>query len=121
MNIGVDLISIKRVENLLRYKKHISKIYNKVELEQLNNHSTNKKLASMSGKLAAKEATLKALSLGLGDINLVDIEITNEKSGKPILSLHNEGLKKANELGLTNFNVSISHDKDYAIAMVILK
>lgn len=121
MQIGIDLVSIKRIRNLMRYQNFIPKIFSQGELHQVNDLNISRKVESLAGKFAVKEAVLKALGKGLGDLDLIDIAIINDKSGKPKLFLYNEALQRANNLGLTNYNVSISHDKDYAIAVVILK
>ncbi len=96
--VGVDIVYIPKIEKLLRNKKIISRIFHKSELIPFT-------AEHLSGIIAAKEAYMKAAGKKLG---WLDIEIKKKKSGQPFI---------ANKKAL----LSISHDKDYAIAFVVLQ
>ncbi|MFH1446822.1 MAG: hypothetical protein ABIG43_05370, partial [Chloroflexota bacterium] len=60
-----------------------------------------------------------ALGAGIGLVNWQDIEIINLPSGEPALYLHNHAAEIASEKGLNDWSVSISHDRNKAVAMAI--
>ena len=74
----------------------------------------------LAGRFAAKEAVLKALHVRLNDaIALCDIETISAKDGHPELHLSASALRAAELLNLSNWRVSISHENDLAIALVV--
>jgi holo-[acyl-carrier protein] synthase len=75
------------------------------------------KAETLAGFFCAKEAVAKAFGTGIRGFRLTDIEITHDKLGAPIIVLHNEAKKLADG---KKVNVSISHDKDYAVAIAIM-
>ena len=68
---------------------------------------------------AAKEAVMKALGAGVGEIALTDIETLPDASGRPVVTLHGAAADRARKAGLNHWQVSISHDGDYAIAVAL--
>ena len=116
LRTGVDLIEISRVgEVIARHGKHyLERIYTPAELEQCG-----KRTESLAGRFAAKEAAAKALGCGIGDVGWREIEILGDDQNAPVLTLHGAAEKKAKELGLTNWSVSISHSLSHAIAFVV--
>ncbi|HBO34937.1 MAG TPA: ACP synthase, partial [Anaerolineaceae bacterium] len=72
-----------------------------------------------SGLFAAKEAVSKALGTGIGKVAWQDIEILHEWSGEPILHLHGNALLVAQEKGLRQWSVSITHDGGLAAAVAV--
>ena len=102
---GIDLIEIARIDEVVaRHGKHyLERIYTAAELEQCG-----KRAESLAGRFAAKEAVAKALGSGIGDVTWKEIEV-----------LHGEARKKANELGLSTWAVSISHSQSHSVALVV--
>ena len=113
---GVDLIEISRIEEVIaRHGKHyLERIYTPAELEQCG-----KRIESLAGRFAAKEAVAKALGSGIGDISWRDIEVLGDEQNAPGLTLHNAAKQKADELGLLNWSVSISHSQSHSVAFVV--
>jgi holo-[acyl-carrier protein] synthase len=107
MGIGIDIIEIKRIKSPEALAKRIlSEEEYDLFLKRAN------PLEFLAGRWAAKEAFLKANGVGLigpNSIPLKEISILNEKSGKPILIYQNK-----------TYDVSISHEKEYAVAIVII-
>ena len=122
--IGTDIININRVEkSIKRYgKKFKNKIFTKNEIK----YCDKKKHSSSfySKRFAAKEALTKALGTGLNNkINLKNIEITNNKSGKPSIKLSGKTLsflKKKIKKKAFQIDLSLSDDKPWAQATVII-
>ena len=76
----------------------------------------------LAARFAAKEAVGKALGTGIGDVSWLEIEIrTNASRGKPRLILHGKARTLAQSLALHEWDVSLSHTHDYAIAIVVAK
>ncbi|OGO16666.1 MAG: holo-[acyl-carrier-protein] synthase [Chloroflexi bacterium RBG_16_48_7] len=114
--IGVDIIEIGRIgEAVSNWNGHfLDRVYSKTELAQCE-----KRLPSLAARFAAKEAVIKALGSGFIESGWKDIEILSRQDGSPYIKLHGNVLEKANLLGLRDFSVSLSHCKDYAIAMLV--
>ncbi|MGM8216638.1 holo-ACP synthase [Bacillaceae bacterium W0354] len=113
--IGIDIIELKRIENLMnRQPKFIKRILTKREQETLNKLTNPKrKIEYVAGRFAAKEAYSKALGTGIGqELSFQTIEILTTLHGAPAVMINGEKTE--------NIFVSISHSKDYAIAQIII-
>ncbi len=114
IQIGVDLVKTERMINL----KHLDKIFTEHELAYLNNHRS---IDTKAGMYAAKEALLKSLKCGLEGYSFLEIEVLHNDPGTPYPYFNFYGnLKKEIDKNQYKFDLSISHDGDYAIATVIL-
>lgn len=115
LRTGVDLIEISRIEEVIsRYGRHyLERIYTPAELELCG-----KRIESLAGRFAAKEAVAKALGCGIGDVTWKEIEILGDEQNAPTLTLHGAAGQKAGELGLTTWSLSISHSQSHAVAFV---
>ena len=113
---GVDIVEINRLAevNPAIRKRFLIRVYTPLELEQVGNSD-----ASLAGRFAAKEAVSKALGSGIGPVSWQDIEIRRGPAGAPLLQLHGRASQLAEQLGLTQWSLSISHSKTQAIAMVV--
>lgn len=113
---GVDLIEINRVEEVIaRHGKHyLERIYTSAEIEQCG-----KRVESLAGRFAAKEAVAKALGCGIGEVTWKEIEVLGDEQNAPVLTLHGMAEQKANELGLTVWSISISHSQSHSVAFVV--
>jgi holo-[acyl-carrier protein] synthase len=114
--IGVDIVYIPRFQKVLegdpglRFK---DRVFTKKELDSLQVKKGNSLIEALAGRFAAKEAVIKASK---GDLNMGDlqrIEIIQSKDGWLSASV------KKNDGSYVTFEVSISHDKDYAIAVAL--
>jgi holo-[acyl-carrier protein] synthase len=114
--IGVDIIEIERiVYSIDRFgDRYLQRVYTPQELTYCNNRAT-----SLAARWAAKEATAKALGTGIGEIGWKEIEVVNASNGRPALKLYGEAAELAERLGITEFFISLSHTKDYAVAFVV--
>ncbi len=114
MKIGTDIIAIKRVESALdRFgEKFKTKFLHRSEIE------VAKKIESIAGFWAAKEAIAKALGCGIGaELTFHDIYIQKSVKGAPYFTLSNKAQKIHN---IKDSSLSISHDGGFAIAVVII-
>ena len=118
VGIGVDIVDITRIAKLQDEKKVAlsKKILSEKELEACGYTVTSQILAS---RFAAKEAVSKALGTGFRSISFVDISILHNNLGKPFVDLGDKALLLAKSKGITELYVSISHEKNTAIAFCI--
>lgn len=116
---GVDIVKVSRIERLLKDKKDrfLGRVFTKNEIEYINDVNYNSQ--TISGIFAAKEAMSKLLGTGIGKVSWKDIEILHNHKGAPYVKLYNEGMKISKGLGIKNIKLSISHEREYAIAFVI--
>ncbi len=123
VGIGVDIIENKRIKNSLKNLKFKKRIFSTKELSQSS--LSKNKVGFFSKRFAAKEAFAKALGTGFrGNLNFKDIEIVNDKKGKPYYLKS----KKISKIIHKNFNIkkyncflSISDEKDYSTAFTIIQ
>jgi len=74
----------------------------------------------LAARFAAKEAVAKALGTGIGDVSWVEIEIrVNNPRKRPTLHLYGAAEKLAAEMGLTQWDVSLTHTDEYASAVAV--
>jgi holo-[acyl-carrier protein] synthase len=113
--IGVDIIEVDRIRRAVsRWQdSFLKRIYTPAELE---NHSN---VSSLAARFAAKEAVMKALGTGIKGAGWKDIEVLSHGNGAPSIKLYGRALETSRELGLSRFDVSLSHSRKYAIAFVI--
>ena len=119
---GVDIIKNSRINNSLKIKGFLNRIFTEKEIEQ--GKKLKNKINFYAKRFAAKEAFVKAIGTGFrSDINFIDIEIKNYKNGKPYISLSkklNNFLQKKFKIQKYKVFLSLSDEKDYSIAFVVI-
>lgn len=119
LRTGVDIIEIKRIRDAVdRYGDHfLQRVYTPQELVVCNH-----RIESLAARFAAKEAVAKALGTGIWrhQITWQSIEISRDPgSGAPLLQLYAAATQRSLQLGLTEWSVSLSHDRERAVAFVV--
>ena len=114
--IGVDIIETGRVaQSIERFgERFLQRVYTEQELTYCHRQA-----GSLAARWAAKEATAKALGTGIGHVSWQEIEVVCELKGRPTLRLYGAAADLAARLGISEFAISLSHTKDYAVAFVI--
>ncbi len=119
---GVDIIQNSRIKKLIRNKKFILRVFSKNEINE--SKKTKNKANFFAKRFAAKEAFVKSIGLGFRKgINLKDIYVHKDKLGKPNIVLNSKVKKVLSKKFSSNrFKIflSLSDEKDYSIAYVIL-
>ncbi len=119
---GVDIIKNSRINNSLKIKGFLNRIFTKKEIQQAK--KLKNKINFYAKRFAAKEAFVKAIGTGFrSDINFIDIEIKNYRNGKPYISLSkklNNFLQKKFKIRKYKVFLSLSDEKDYSIAFVVI-
>ncbi len=116
LRVGVDLMDVERIARAIeRYgDRFYARFFTDNERRQCAGQPQ-----SLAARFAAKEATAKALGTGIGDVGWVEIEIVCDERGRPCLYLHGNAARLAADLGLTTWEVSLSHTRDQAVAFVV--
>ncbi|MCP4180093.1 MAG: holo-[acyl-carrier-protein] synthase [bacterium] len=119
---GIDIVHTDRIKKIIcKHKAYfIERVFTDNEIKESNKHSDP--TYYFAGRWAVKEAFSKALGTGIGaSCSWLDVETLNEPSGAPKCVVYGNATKKLKTLNIINIHVSISHDKLYACANVILE
>lgn len=123
VGLGIDLVEISRVKRLFESygESFLSRLCSEEERRDLRGPRLRPE--SLAGRLAVKEAALKAFGTGwAGGLAFPDVVLTHENSsGRPVVSLRGNAARRARELGVTSIHVSISHDAGVAAAIVVFE
>jgi holo-[acyl-carrier protein] synthase len=121
LTTGVDLVEIARIERALAHHgdRFLERVFTPAEVLYCR-----ARLPELAARFAAKEAVSKALGIGVrmlsrDGINWRDAEIIGDMRGKPLIRLHGRAAERAEELGLTEWAVSLTHTREHAIAFVV--
>jgi len=121
LSVGADIIHIPRVQKAI--DQHGDRFLNRVFTPR-EIRACRRRSGEFAARFAAKEAVSKALGVGLrimarNGIGFTDVEVLPDGNGKPHVHLNGAAAARANELGLTEWAVSLTHERDYAVAFVV--
>ncbi len=121
LGIGVDLAKISRFKRLINKENFLTKFFNPVEIEYIKSKGVGAS-QSLAGRFDAREAFFKALGTGFAGFSSRDITVINNSNGRPSI-IPSDKVKEVLDNKSDNWNIhlSISHEKEYAIAQVILE
>ena len=121
LTTGVDLVSISRMQRALEEHgdRFLERVFTPGEVILCRGRTPE-----LATRFAAKEAVSKALGVGLrlmhqDGINFHDVEVIPDARGKPHVALHGRAAERSAELGLTEWSISLSHEREMAIALVV--
>jgi holo-[acyl-carrier protein] synthase len=117
--IGIDIIEIHRLQRSIETigSRFLEKIFTPTEIAYCD--AKAHRYQHYAARFAAKEAMSKALSIGwTGEFRWKDVEITNELSGQPRVTLH--GTLRSRLEGATVM-LSMSHSESHVVAMVLIE
>lgn len=114
--VGIDLVEIDRIAAvIIRHEwRFFERMFTLEEIIECDGS-----LESIAARFAAKEAAVKALGTGIGRVSWHEVEVLSLPSGQPQLCLHGEAVQIAEDLGMTNFSVGLTHTAQYAAAVVV--
>ena len=123
LGIGVDIVENSRIARSLKNNHFVQRVF--TDSEVLIAKTIKNKKSYYSKRFAAKEAFAKSIGTGFrNNLNFKDISIVNDKLGKPSFVINEKIkriVKKQFKITLFNFFLSISDEKKYSIAYVILQ
>ena len=114
---GVDIVEIERFAKAANNERFYDKIFSGAEKALFE--ACKYRMETVAGRFAVKEAVMKALGCGLGDVPMKDIETLRAPSGQPLLKLMGAAKQKADALGVKQIHISISHSQRYAVAQAV--
>jgi len=121
LSTGVDILHIPRMQRALDLhgERLLKRVFTPREIA-----SCRGRAHEFSARFAAKEAVSKALGVGvrimsLDGVAFKDVEILPDGSGKPHVYLHGYAAALAGKLGLKEWAVSLTHEREYAVAFVV--
>jgi holo-[acyl-carrier protein] synthase len=122
VGIGVDIAEIARLEQAIRRhgSAFLHRVFTPGEIRYCEAH--REKYARYAARFAAKEAAMKALGTGWrSGVRWVDLEVVNQPGGRPTLELHGRCRDLAQALGVRYVHLTLSHDRELAVAQVVLE
>ncbi len=116
--VGVDVVDVPRFRAIVtRTPRFVARVF--TPTERANGLRSRDPAAGLAARFAAKEATMKAMGVGLGALNMHDIEVRLEPSGQPFVVLSGRALHLSMALGVRGWSTSLSHSRNTAIAVVL--
>lgn len=122
VGIGTDIIEIERIKTMLdRHGDRLpQRLLSDAELQRYT--QVPQKVSWLAKRFAAKEAAAKALGTGIAEgVSWKHIEIGNDALGAPLLILHEVALQRAQSMGADRFHLSLSDERAFAVAFVVLE
>lgn len=119
LSVGVDIVEIGRLKRAIERwgQRFLDRVYTPREQAFCRGRAPE-----LAARFAAKEAISKALGTGIigrEGVNWRDMEVLPDRRGKPLVYLHGRARRRAEELGLTQWAISLSHEREMAIAFVV--
>lgn len=123
LGIGTDLVHISRIKSVLDRQGDCfaRRILDPDEFAIFQGYSAeNQRTSFLAKRFAAKEALSKALKTGIGKVSWQHINVSNDALGAPEINLSDEALRVYREMGATSVQLSLSDERDLALAFVVL-
>jgi holo-[acyl-carrier protein] synthase len=120
VGIGVDVVHVDRLKRWLMIPGLPERYFHPEELASALARGTGADL-SLAARFAAKEAFGKALGTGLAGIVLKDIMVADRHNGRPEIEIFGTALAALQKRGADKIHVSLTHERDNAIAMIVLE
>lgn len=116
--IGIDLVELDRFRTTLeRTPTIVERLY--TDDERAYAGKRNDPTERFAVRFAAKEAVMKAMGVGLGEVGFREIEVVRAESGEPSVVLHGAATERATALGIDRILISMTHSDVSALALVI--
>lgn len=118
IGIGTDLVELERFRTTLERTPGIkTRTFTVGEREYAD--TKNDPTERYAVRWAAKEAVMKAMGVGLGEVNMADIEVVRADNGAPSIVLHDTAAARAEELGITEWRITLTHTESLAQAIAV--
>lgn len=115
--IGIDAVEIERFRTMLQRRPNMrTRLFTEEELTSLAGQVDD--AASLAARFAVREATMKALGVGLGAFDFHDVSVQKDSSGAPILRVSGRAELLAHDNEISSWYVSITHTETVAMAVV---
>lgn len=120
LGIGLDVCQVKRVRRAMARSGFRARVFDDSEVEECERRA--RRHLHYAARFAAKEACFKALGTGWGEgVGWREVTVQSDGRRPPTLTLLGAAARKARALGVTRAHLSLTHDGDYAAAVVVLE
>jgi len=120
LGIGLDLCDVRRLQRALARAGFRERVFGDGEIRDCDRRA--RRHVHYAARFAAKEAFFKAIGTGWGrGVGWLDVVLDRRDDGPPRLRITGAAARRAETLGVKRTHVSITHDGDYAVAVVILE
>ena len=117
IGLGIDAVSVSRFRDALERTPTLrTRVFTQQELDSVADRQDS--APNLAARFAVREATMKALGVGLGAFDLQDVSIRSHASGAPELIVTGRAAEIASQQGVSSWHVSLSHTHDMAVAVV---
>ncbi len=119
--IGTDIVQIDRIRQVFakQHQRFVQRLL--TDNEQVQFSARKQSMSYLANRFAAKEAISKALGTGIAKgIRFVDIEVLSTSSGAPVVNLYGEAAERLSAIGGNQVLISLSDEKDYAVAFAAI-
>jgi holo-[acyl-carrier protein] synthase len=124
VGFGLDVVAVARLERLLsgadsraRAERFLDRCFTAGERAYCD--ARRDRATRYAARFAAKEAVMKALGTGARGVAWREIEVLPNRRGKPLLYLYGRARERAGDIGLHSLDVSLSHTREHALAIVV--
>lgn len=118
MRLGIDLLSVSRFARVAAHRRYRTVLFTEAELADAHGMAEPRFTERLAGRFCAKEATAKLLGHGFGQgLTWRDIEVTSNRWGAPVVSLHGGARRLADQAGVTGVELSLSHQADLVVCV----
>lgn len=113
---GIDVVEMDRFRRVLdrHPARFLARVYTSAEVAFCRG-----RVPELAARFAAKEATMKALGTGIRGAGWREIEVLPNRRGKPLLLLHGRAAQRAEAIGLSDVDVTLTTARDFAAAVVV--
>jgi len=122
LGIGVDLVENARIQHSVERfgERFLKRVFTPGEIEY--SQSMKYPARHLAARFAAKEAVSKAFGTGIGKaMGWKDIDVRRKGSGEPFVVLEGGARKLAEERGVTEVWITLSHTENHAMAMIVIE
>ncbi len=117
VSVGIDSVEVDRIRQAVSRQRFVERVFTPDEVDYCQRRRDAAE--RFAARFAAKEATLKALGVGLGGAEFVDIAVALAPSGAPGLVVSGRARILADEVGIGSWLVSLTHTEHTATALVV--
>jgi holo-[acyl-carrier protein] synthase len=117
IGLGIDAVDIDRFARVLERSPRLARrVFTNDERDLAERRVDS--AAVLAARFAVREATMKALGVGLGAFDFQDVSVANSPEGRPALQVSGRAAELARQRGVAAWHVSISHTDNLAVAVV---
>jgi holo-[acyl-carrier protein] synthase len=120
LGVGIDIVHVGRIRHWESVPGLVERFFHPDEVVDARSRGAGESL-SLAARFAAKEAFGKALGTGLVGIRLGDIQVVNDRNGRPEIVLHGTALARLDAVGGARVHVSLTHERDNAVAVAVIE